>query len=143
MESDRESFFNKVKNSVQASLPAVSFIDWERTYALFCIRKSNLPDGSTLKSIIVAHEGDWTSEDAMLCHREFRNYEDVQSEMGENLIFERKQYVELLDRTLIEYTFSGNAKAILAVPATGESIAFEIYGRGTGGACHLLEYREL
>ncbi|MCH5325809.1 MAG: hypothetical protein J1E29_01235 [Duncaniella sp.] len=138
------SFFNTIKKSLlEQQHPLAMFKDWEGSYALFTIRRGVLPNGRTLQRIFISHEGDWTGSDAMLCHKDFLNYEDVQSALGNNLSFKSKEYSPALHRTLIQYSLNSDSGATLAVPATGEEIAFEIYGAGSSGGLYLLIEREL
>ncbi|MCH5346376.1 MAG: hypothetical protein J1E63_04665 [Muribaculaceae bacterium] len=138
-----ETFFDKIKNSIQASLPIVTFLDWRGCCGLLAIHKGRLPDGEPVERLIVAHEGDWTDGEAMTCYGEYENYEEVQSRLGKNLKFRRKEYIGLLNRTLIEYSLDSDTDGILALPATGEETRCEIYGRAANGALYLLDEREL
>lgn len=121
----------------------VEFLGWVGTYARFRIRRGALPNGRWLDRIIVAHEGDWISEDAMECHSEYRAYEDVQKALGTELVFTSKEYSQILHRSLFSYSFQYGDEAILAVPATGEEIYFEIYGAEEHHGICLLVEREL
>ena len=68
-----------------------------------------------------------------------------QKDLGKGLTFIRKEYSENRKRSLFlfdfEYVSDGNY--LLAVPATGEEIYFEIYGVDQSGAMVLLVEREL
>lgn len=121
----------------------VEFLGWEGTYAKFKIRRAKLPNGGTLERIIVAHEGDWTTAEGMWCYREYEAYEEVQKELGRGLSFIAKEYSDVLKRSLISYSFKYGSEAILAVPATGEEIYFEIYGSDRNHGLYLLVEREL
>lgn len=120
----------------------ISFKGWKDTIALFEIDKDKMPDSLLIDKIIVSHEGDWLDEDAMICHRPYRNYEDVQAFLGKGLWFLRKWYSPEDNRSNFEFKFVGK-EALLAVPATGEEIDFEIYGMGYDLQKHLLLKREL
>lgn len=121
----------------------VEFLGWEGSYAKFRIKRGQLPNGRTLERIIVAHEGNWTTAEGMWCYREYDSYEDVQKALGSGLSFLSKEYSEVMKRSLISYAFEYGSEAILAVPATGEEIYFEIYGSDRyNGLCLLVE-REL
>lgn len=121
----------------------VEFLGWKGSYARFKIKRGVLPNGRLLDRIIVAHEGDWVSEDAMLCHEEYRAYEDVQKALGTELVFTAKEYSRILRRSLFSYSFQYGDEAILAVPATGEEIYFEIYGADSHHGVYLLVEQEL
>ncbi len=121
----------------------VEFLGWEGSYARFKIKRHPLPDGRSLNRIIVAHEGDWLSDDAMTCHEEYDAYEDVQTDLGNGLVFIAKEYSQLMSRSLFSFSFEYGNEAILTVPATGEEIYFEIYGADRNHGMFLLEEREL
>lgn len=123
----------------------VQFLGWKGCYALFSIKREILPNGEGFDKILVAHEGHWIDSDGMICHPEYEHYEDVQKDLGKGLTFIKKEYSEFLKRSLFlfdfEYVSDGNY--LLAVPATGEEIYFEIYGVDQSGAMVLLVEREL
>ncbi len=121
----------------------VEFLGWEGSYARFKIRRERLPNGQTLERIIVAHEGDWTQAEGMSCHPEYDAYEDVQEALGSGLTFVAKEFSEMLRRSLFTYAFEYGSEAVLAVPATGEEIYFEIYGSDRYHGLFLLVEREL
>ena len=121
----------------------IKFKDWKGQYALFEIMAGGLPDGSLLERIIVAHEGKWIEEDGMICHPEFQLYEDVQKKMGTGLFFKGKEYSDILNRSIFEFSVKDYGIAMLAVPATGEEISFEVYGSSKKGPLHLLLSQEL
>lgn len=121
----------------------VEFLGWEGTYARFKIKSGQLPNSRNLERIIVAHEGDWPNTEGMLCHREYDSYEDVQKALGTGLTFISKEYSTILKRTLISYSFEYGSEAVLAVPATGEEIYFEIYGSDKYHGLNLIVEREL
>lgn len=79
----------------------------------------------------------------MRCFSEYESYEDVQKALGSGLEFISKEFSTVLKRSLISYSFEYGSEAILAVPATGEEIYFEIYGSDRTHAIFLLEEREL
>ncbi|MGN0213930.1 MAG: hypothetical protein ACI4AH_03870 [Muribaculaceae bacterium] len=125
----------------------VSFINWcgpSYIYASFQINRIDLPSGKDIISIMVAHEGDWLSEEGMSCNPHYRRYEDVQEDLGKGLIFRQKGFSEINCRSLFLFDIDKKSqKHILAVPATGEEIYFEIYGVDTNGDLVLLDKREL
>lgn len=121
----------------------VEFLGWEGSYARFKIRRGRLPNGQTLERIIVAHEGDWTGAEGMVCYPEYAAYEDVQEALGSGLTFVAKEFSEILRRSLFTYSFEYGSEAVLAVPATGEEIYFEIYGSDRYHGLFLLVEREL
>lgn len=61
------------------------------------------------------------------------------------MTFIRKEYSEVLKRSLFFFDFedTSNGNYVLAVPATGEEIYFEIYGVDQSGSLVLLLEREL
>ena len=125
----------------------ISFINWcgpSHIYASFQINRTNLPSGKNIGSIMVAHEVDWTSEKGMLCHPHYRRYEDVQENLGKGLIFRRKGFSKINCRSLYLFDIDKTSNEhIIAVPATGEEICFEIYGVDTDGNLVLLVKQEL
>lgn len=118
------------------------FLGWKGSYALFKIKRGVLPNGNSFEELLVAHEGNWTTR---IGYPEYEHYEDVQKDLGKGLTFETKEYSELHKRSFFLYSFdwSGYGEYILAVPATGEEIYFEIYGVDSYGALVLLVEREL
>lgn len=121
----------------------IEFLGWEGTYAKFKIKRAQLPNSGTLERIIVAHEGDWTTTESMGCYPEFDSYENVQKELGSGLTFISKEYSNVMKRSLFSYSFDYGSEAILAVPATGEEIFFEIYGSDRYHGLYLLIEGEL
>lgn len=123
----------------------VEFLGWEGSYARFRIHKTPLPNGYDFKQVVVTHEGDWISVGAMCCYPEYRHYEDVQQSMGKGLIFIGKQFRGDIKRSVFRFKFWpwGSGEYILAVPATGEEVCFEIYGIDSKGNSTLLVEREL
>ena len=104
----------------------------------------DLPNGKNLRAILVAHEGDWTKEEGMSCHSEYKFYEDVQCDLGKGLVFRVKGFSTINRRSLFLFDVDkAYNEHILAVPATGEEIYFEIYGVDTEDNLVLLVKREL
>lgn len=120
----------------------VNFKGWNDTFALFDIKREAMNDPQELEKIIVCHQGDWLAEDAMDCHPRFENYEDVQTAMGYGLILLNKYFLPDKNRTCFEYLLH-EKDCVLAVPATGEEIDFEIYGISPNQRKTLLLKREL
>ena len=120
----------------------ITFKEWEGSYALFEITKGILYDNQLMDKILIIHEGDWIGEEAMTCHPRYTRYEDVQFDMGDGLLLLRKWFSLEKRRSYFEYKMIKN-KSLLAVPATGEEIDFEIYGIGTNNNKILLLKREL
>lgn len=105
------------------------FLGREGMCGRFRIKTSAPTGGRALIGLLVAHEGDWLREKAMSPYPLYENYEDVQPALGTGLYFRGKEYSQTYRRSLFLFTFSGEAdERVLAVPATGEEIAFEIYG---------------
>lgn len=121
----------------------VEFLGWEGSYARFKIKRAKLPNGRTIERIIVAHEGNWTNTDGLMSYREYHAYEDVQKALGNGLNFIAKEYSTIMNRSLFSYSFDFGSEAVLAVPATGEEIYFEIYGSDQYHGLFLLVEREL
>ena len=122
----------------------VNFLGWDDVYAKFEITGLSLPNGKNLMKILVAHEGrHWFSSSFYEFYR-YMNYEDVQADLGHSLTFLSKEYSGLLNRALFLYEVDRFSKDILlAVPATGDEMYFEIYGVDELGAAVLLHQREL
>ena len=71
-------------------------------------------------------------------------YEDVQGDLGKGLVFRRKGFSVINRRSLFLFEIDKTCNEhILAVPATGEEIYFEIYGVDTDGNILPLVTREL
>ncbi len=100
----------------------VGFCGPSAIYAKFRIEETGY------NQIIVAHEGRWCEENGMCCHPHFANYEDVQASLGSGLVFQGKEYVNLIHRSLFKFEYDDTNEHILVVPATGEEISLEIYG---------------
>ena len=95
------------------------------------------------KRVIVAHEGNWLTSDFRQFYG-YDTYEDAQRKYGIGLIFVSKEYSDVLNRTLFSFEFEDFfSEAILAVPATGEEIYFEVYGSDNNHGLVLLTEREL
>lgn len=120
----------------------ITFKDWEGMFALFEITKGIMPNNKIIDKIIISHQGDWICDDAMICHPRYAKYEEVQFDLGDGLIFLRKWFSNEKRKTYFEYKIIKN-KSILAVPATGEEIDFEVYGKGEDNKEILLLKREL
>ena len=123
----------------------INFLGWTPdSGARFEILSGKLPEsGEEIGSIRVIHEGEWLSNDAMICHREFEKYEDAQKRHGKGLKLARKEYDKERHHTIFEYEVE-TLTAILGCIATGEDFYFQIYGapRDSGNYELLLE-REL
>ena len=80
----------------------------------------------------------------MCWHDHYKNYGDVQGDLGKGLVFRRKEFSVINRRSLFLFEIDKTCNEhILAVPATGEEIYFEIYGVDTEGDLVLLVKREL
>lgn len=123
----------------------VKFLGWNGTYAIFSIKRGILPNEKNFERVLVAHEGHWVDSDGMFCYPEYELYEDVQKGLGKGLTFVKKEYSEFLKRSLFlyEFNYEPDGNYVLAVPATGEEIYFEIYGVDQFGGLVLLVEREL
>ena len=125
----------------------INFLGWcgpSGIYASFRIDRMDLPNGKNLTTILVAHEGDWTTEEGMCCHAHYKYYEDVQGDLGKGLVFRRKGFSVINRRSLFLFEIDKTCNEhIIAVLATGEEIYFEIYGVDTEGDILLLVKREL
>lgn len=139
---ENESFFNKIKNSIPTTLPVVKFINWQGCYALFSIQSHAPQHGINIQRVIVSQEGDWIGEDAMMCYPQYARYEDVQYDLGDGLFLLRKWLSPEKRKSYFEYEILKN-NSVLAVPATGEEMDFEIYGLGPNNNKFLLIKREL
>lgn len=138
------------KESAEHPTDGASYINFlnfcgpSRIYASFHIDRMDLPNGKNLTAILVAHEGDWTTEEGMSCHFPYKRYEDVQKDLGKGLIFKRKGFSAINSKSLFLFEIDKTCNEhILAVPATGEEIYFEIYGIDKSGDLVLLVDREL
>lgn len=120
----------------------IDFKGWNDKYALFAIGKGIIQNNQVLDKIVVCHQGNWASEDAMMCHPEYKKYEDVQVALGHGLKLLNKYYLPDKNRTCFEYLVN-ERDCVLAVPATGEEINFEVYGIDSNNIKTLLLQREL
>lgn len=128
-----------------ASIVFQNYCGPNHLYASFRIKKGRLPNGYGIEKILVAHEGNWFGEEGMMCHTDYRYYEDVQTYLGKGLRCIKKEYSQR-DRSslfLYEYIYNSEDEYILAVPATGEEIYIKIYGVDSCGGRHLLVEMEL
>ena len=125
----------------------INILGWcgpSHIYASFRIDRMDLPNGRDLTALLVAHEGNWVTEGGMCCHAHYKYYEDVQGDLGKGLVFRRKGFSVINRRSLFLFEIDKTCNEhILAVPATGEEIYFEIYGVDTDGDLVLLVKREL
>ena len=115
-------------------------------YASFRIKRKDLPNGKKFDKVLVAHEGDWTCEEAMSFYPDFQKYEDVQRTLGHGLSFRKKGVSRINRRSLFLYDFDdiGDGEDyVLSVPATGEEIYFEIYAVDNCSGLTLLRKGEL
>lgn len=113
------------------------FAGWDGGFALFGIDDSRvLPDGSLFEGLLAAREGDWTDSAG----------DDMQQAPCRGLRLTGREYSAVLNRTLFSFELerpAPDAGFVLAVPATGEELRFEIYGVNQFGALQLLAEREL
>lgn len=123
-------------------MDAITFKGWNGLYALFEIHRDLMPDNMMIDKILISHQGNWIGEDAMMCHPEYARYEDVQRDMGEGLQFLKKWFSSEKRKSYFEYKII-KPESLLAVPATGEEIEFEVYGKGPDNKEILLLKREL
>ncbi len=125
---------------VNACNKYIQFLEWENGGAHFRI----LLNEWMFDKILVAHEGDWTSEEGMLCHPPYKRYEEVQEKFGKGLVFRQKGFSTVNNRSLFLFDIDKTSdEHILAVPPTGEEIYFEIYGITKSGDLVLFVEREL
>ena len=120
----------------------ITFKGWQGSYALFEIHKGLMPNGEIIDTIIISHQGDWICDEAMMCHPQYAKYEDVQFDLGEGLQFLKKWFSPEKRKSYFEYKVIRD-NSLLAVPATGEEIDFEVYGKRINNQEILLLKREL
>ena len=127
------------------STSLVKFLDRPMgCYARFEISVGLLPNGHRMERIIVAHEGRfWIEPNGMKYYPKYNSYEQVQEGLGQGLTFITKEYSSDMERSLFEYTVGYPAPIILAVPATGEEIYFDIYGLDQDRQMYRLFHGEL
>ena len=121
----------------------VEFLGWKGTEARFKIKRGVLPNDRDLERIIVAREGNWMATMSALLPFGSNNHESVQARHGSGLKFLAKEYSKVMNRSLFSYSFESCEDAILAVPATGEELLFEIYGSDADHVMYPLVEREL
>ena len=118
----------------------IQFLGWGDG-ARFRILSSN----GRFDKILVAHEGNWVTNEICFFFPNCKYYEDLQKAYGHGLTFVKKEYSEINKRTLflynLDYTMDGDH--ILVVFPTGEEFGFEIYGIDKFGDLILLIEREL
>lgn len=72
-----------------------------------------------------------------------QDMENIEKALGYGLDFDAKEYSTIMKRSLFSYSLDYVKDAVLAVPATGEEIYFEIYGADDHHGMFLLVEREL
>lgn len=146
---DMTDLFADYRKRIDASvgyeaIDLAELIGLEGFYARFRIKATVLPDGRPVTGLLVAHEGDWIKGEAMSFYSGYERYEDVQKALGKGLEFRGKSISREYRRSLFLFTFSPKATdCVLAVPATGEEIDFEVYALVPSGRLVLLVEQEL
>lgn len=99
-----------------------------------------------VESLLVTHEG-FELRDEVFYFCTTHAYPDchkIQSNLGKGLTLVRKEHSSILKRGMYLYEVSNSAdEYILAFPATGEEVYFEIYALDYTGAMHLILSTEL
>lgn len=121
----------------------VEFLGWDGTEALFQIKRGVLPNNSRIERIIFAREGDWVTNTGSSRHRIYKRHEIIQELSGNGLRLVSQEYSKDRNRSVFTYSFETGDDAILAVPATGEELCYEIYGCDSNQDLHLLDEGEL
>lgn len=123
----------------------LSYCGPKYTVARFKIDKSLLP--TKTKALLVAQEGHCIDERYLEDWHGYSSYHDIQQALGHGMTLIEKEYSTMLKRKLFLYQLdwipSNNDDYILAFPATGEEIYFEIYAMDTFNILHLMLHCEL
>ncbi len=100
-----------------------------------------------VKSLLVTHEGFVLKDEVLYDFHMLHGYPDcnkIQSDLGKGLTLVSKEHSSILKRGMYLYEVSNTAdECILAFPATGEELYFEIYALDYTGAMHLILSTEL
>ena len=100
-----------------------------------------------VESLLVTHEGFVLKDEVLYDFHMLHGYPDchkIQSDLGKGLTLVRKEHSSILKRGMYLYEVSNSAdEYILAFPATGEELYFEIYALDYTGAMHLILSTEL
>lgn len=100
--------------------------------------------GGMCSEIIVMSELLCSPEHIKDFYKPWESLEQIQEKLGNRLKLERRGECTPHRGTKCKYSFqSGEGDYILAFPATGEEINFEIYSVGCFGVLHLQYQREL
>lgn len=100
--------------------------------------------GGRCKEIVVKSELNCSPELIKDFYEPWQSLEEIQEKLGNRLKLERRGECTPHRGTKCKYSFqSGEGDYILAFPATGEEINFEIYSVGCFGLLHLQYQREL
>ena len=101
---------------------------------------------SDVKSLLVSHEGFVLSDEMSYfqMHHGYPNCNKIKSDLGNGLTLVSKEHSSILKRGMYLYEVSNTEyECILAFPATGEELYFEIYALDYTGAMHLILSTEL
>lgn len=140
-------FHSESDNQLSMSNKAIRRLDYcgpQYSVARFRIDKSLLPIQTD--ALLVAQEGHCIDEGMLKIPHGYTSYHEIQHALGNGMTLIEKEHSSILKRNLFLYQFnwlSDKDDYLLAFPATGEEIYFEIYAMDRFDVAHLLLHCEL
>ena len=140
-------FHSKSDNQLSMNNKAIRRLDYcgpQYSVARFRIDKSLLPIRTD--ALLVAQEGHCIDEGMLKIPHGYTSYHEIQHALGNGMTLIEKEHSSILKRNLFLYQFnwlSDKDDYLLAFPATGEEVYFEIYAMDTFNVLHLLLHCEL
>ena len=140
-------FHSKSDNQLSMSNKAIRRLDYcgpQHSVARFRIDKSLLPIQTD--TLLVAQEGHYIDEGMLKIPHGYTSYHEIQHALGNGMTLIEKEHSSILKRNLFLYQFNwlpDKDDYLLAFPATGEEIYFEIYAMDRFNVVHLLLHCEI
>ena len=140
-------FHSKSDNQLSMSNKAIRRLDYcgpQHSVARFRIDKSFLPIQTD--TLLVAQEGHYIDEGMLKIPHGYTSYHEIQHALGNGMTLIEKEHSSILKRNLFLYQFNrllDKDDYLLAFPATGEEIYFEIYAMDRFNVAHLLLHCEI
>ena len=110
-----------------------------------CIALLEIDSTLINKYVIVLSELRCIPDLLKICHRPWTSLEEIQEKLGSRLCLVKMSECDILGKktACVYSTMYGDGKTILAFPATGEEIIFEMYTLGDKGELRFLHKMEL